>query len=187
MIEQTLVVIKPDGVQRALTGKIISRFEDAGLKVVAMRFVWPTKELAARHYIADKGWLESVGNKTLASFKEKGIKTNETAMQIGNRVRSYLMDYIASGPVAAIVIEGNEAIFVVRKILGVTEPRKADPGSIRGMYSADSYGHADKLQRAVKNLAHASEDKKTADREIAVWFKPEELVKYKRIDEAALY
>ncbi len=187
MIEQTLVVIKPDGVFRGLTGKIISKLEDAGLKIVAMKMVLPTSELAGMHYIEDKEWMESVGNKTLASFKDKGVPTTETALQIGQRVRSYLAGYLTSGPVVAMILEGNEAIFITRKILGATEPRKADPSSIRGAYASDSYDLADKFARAVKNLAHASEDKKTADREIPVWFKPEELAKYKRVDENAIY
>ena len=102
-------------------------------------------------------------------------------------MRSFLITYITSGPVVAIVFEGNEAISITRKILGATEPRKADPSSIRGEFSSDSYERADRLKRAVWNLAHASEDKKTAEREIALWFKPEELVKYKRADEDAIY
>jgi nucleoside-diphosphate kinase len=187
MIEQTFLLVKPDGVQRALVGKIISRLEDSGLKVVAMKMVLPDKKLAGIHYAEDKAWMESVGAKTLAAFKEKGIPSKETALQIGNRVRSYLIEYITSGPVVAAVIEGNEAIFITRKILGATEPRKADPSSVRGAYSISSYELADEQKRAVRNIAHASEDKKTAEREISIWFKPEELVKYKRIDEGAIY
>ena len=187
MMERTLVLVKPDGVLRGLTGKIISKLEDAGLKVVALKIVQPNKEFAGTHYIEDKDWMESVGNKTLATFKEKGIPATETALQIGQRVRSYLIDYITSGPVVAVVLEGNEAIFITRKILGATEPRKADPSSIRGAYSSDSYELGDKLQRAVKNLAHASEDQKTAEREINVWFTPQELMNYKRADETAMY
>jgi nucleoside-diphosphate kinase len=87
----------------------------------------------------------------------------------------------------AIVIEGNEAISIIRKTVGATEPRKADPSSIRGQYSIDSYDVADAKQRAVKNLIHASEDRKTAEREIAVWFKPGEIIKYKRLDQDAVY
>ncbi len=187
MIERTLVVVKPDGVERALVGRIISKFEDAGLKVIAIKMVHPSKALGDLHYIPDKQWMESVGNKTIASFKEKGVQPKETAMQIGKRVHGYLTSYLTQGPVVAMVIEGNEAIGIVRKIIGATEPRKADPSSIRGMYSTDSYDVADKKQRAIKNLVHASEDKATSEREIGVWFKPGELMKYKRVDESSLF
>ena len=102
-------------------------------------------------------------------------------------MRDYLIDYLSSGPVAAIVFEGNEAIFITRKIVGATESRQADPSTIRGMYSADSYGIADSKERAVKNIVHASEDPKTAQREIGVWFKKSEIISYKRADEDSLY
>ena len=187
MIEKTLVLIKPDGVERALIGKVTTKFEDAGLKVVAMKMLLPGKDLGDMHYIPDKQWMENVGNKTLSTFKEKGIETKETAMQIGQRVHGYLTSYLTSGPVVAMVVEGNEAIFVVRKLVGATESRKADPSSIRGQYSTDSYDMADKHNRALKNVVHASEDKATSEREIAVWFKPEEIVKYRRADEGSLF
>jgi nucleoside-diphosphate kinase len=187
MMEQTLLLVKPDGVQRALIGKIISRIEDSGLKIVAMKMVMPDEKTAKMHYIEDREWMENIGLKTLSTFKEKGIESKETALQIGQRVHSYLTDYLTSGPVVAVVIEGNEAISIIRKIVGATEPRKADPSSIRGQYSIDSYDVADAKQRAVKNLIHASEDRKTAEREIAVWFKPGEIIKYKRLDQDAVY
>lgn len=181
------MLVKPDGVKRAIIGKIISKFEDAGLRVTAMKMVWPDKELAARHYIADEQWMISVGDKTIPTYKEKGIKVTETPLQIGQRIRGYLMGYLIEGPIVAMVIEGNDAIFIVRKITGSTEPRKADPSSIRGKYSSDSYNLGDNKQRAVKNLVHAAEDAKTAEREIGVWFKPEEILNYKRADEDAMY
>jgi len=186
-MEQTLLLVKPDGVYRALIGKIISKIEDSGLKIVAMKMVLPNDAIAKMQYIEDKEWMESVGNKTLSTFREKGIETKETPLQIGKRVHSYLTDYLTSGPIVAIVVEGNEAISVIRKIVGATEPRKAEPSSIRGQYAIDSYDIADKKQRAVRNLVHASEDKKTAEREISVWFKPGEIIKYRRLDEDAIY
>lgn len=186
-MQRTLLLIKPDGVYRALIGKIISQMEDSGLKVVGLKMVWPDKELAGKHYIYDKVWLTSVGTKTHASFKEKGIMLKETPLQIGERVRGYLIKLLTSGPVVAMVLEGNESIFIVRKLIGATEPRKADPYTIRGRFSTDSYDLAETEERAILNLVHASEDKKTADKEIPVWFKKSEMADYKRSDEHALY
>ena len=186
-VEKTFVLIKPDGVYRALIGTVISRFESAGLKVVALKMVRPDEEIAAKHYVADEAWLMNVGTKTKASYKEKGISVKETEMAIGERVRGQLLKYLTEGPVVAMVLEGNDAIFITRKIVGGTEPRKADPSSLRGMYSSDSYESADKAKRAVKNLIHASEDTATANREISIWFKKNELNEYTRGDQHLIY
>ena len=187
MIERTLLLVKPDGVYRALIGKIISQMEDAGLKVAAIKMVYPDEKLAGKHYIYDEKWLTSVGTKTHSSYKEKGIMLKETPLQIGERVRGYLITLLTSGPIVAMVIEGNEAIPVVRKLIGATEPKKADPYSVRGRFSSDSYDLAEDNKRAILNLVHASEDKKTAATEIAVWFKKSEIVGYKRADESRMY
>ena len=187
MIDRTLVIVKPDGVYRSLTGKIITSLEDAGLKLIATKMVSPSAELAGTHYAADEKWLNDVGNKATASYKEKGVEVKESPREIGMRIRQFLIDYFTSGPVVAMVFEGNEAVFVTRKILGPTEPRKADPSTIRGRYSSDSYDLADKSKRAVKNLVHMSEDRDIAEREIALWFKKEEITGYKRSDEDIMY
>jgi nucleoside-diphosphate kinase len=187
MIERTLLLVKPDGVYRALIGKILSQMEESGLKLAAIKMVWPDKEIAGKHYIYDKVWMMSVGTKTHSSYKEKGIILKETPLQIGERVRGYLISLLTSGPIVAMVLEGNEAIPIVRKLIGATEPKKADPYSVRGRFSSDSYDLAEEKQRAILNLVHASEDKKTAAKEISVWFKKSEIVDYKRSDEAAMY
>lgn len=186
-VEKTLVLIKPDGVFRALIGKVITTFEDAGLKVVGIKMVKPDAAFVATHYVADKDWLLSVGNKNINAFKERGIKLNETALEIGTRVRESLLSYLTSGPVVAMVIEGNSAIEVARKLAGATEPRKADPSSIRGKYSCESYEAADGRKRAARNILHASEDAKTAEHEIALWFKKSEITEYKRVDDGLIY
>lgn len=186
MIERTLLLVKPDGVYRALIGKIVSRLEDAGLKVVAMKMVWPSKETAGLHYADDKEWYVSVGTKTLQSNKERGIKGTETAEEIGRKVRGWLIKHLTCGPVVAMVAEGESAIFVVRKIVGTTEPRKADPSTIRGMYSPDSYPASDAKSRPILNIVHAAEDKKNSDREIPIWFKKSEILDYKRLDEGMI-
>lgn len=187
MMQRTLLLIKPDGVYRALIGKVISQMEDSGLKVVGIKMVWPDKKLAGQHYIYDKGWLVSVGTKTHSSYKEKGIILKETPLQIGERVRGYLITLLTSGPIVAMVLEGNEAIPIVRKLIGSTEPKKAESYTVRGRFSTDSYDLAEKEGRAILNIVHASEDKKTADKEISVWFKKSETVDYKRSDHDALY
>ncbi|MCL4383817.1 MAG: nucleoside-diphosphate kinase [Candidatus Marsarchaeota archaeon] len=187
MMEKTLVLVKPDGVSRALIGTIIAKFENAGLKIVGLKIVKIDKEFAARHYIEDREWLENIGAKSKAAYKEKGIELKEQNIEIGERVRNQLLDYLTEGPVVAMVIEGNSAIYVVRKLIGATEPRKADSASIRGQYSSDSYDLADEKQRSTKNLVHASEDSKTAEREINLWFNKKEIIEYKRIDEDSIY
>ncbi|MEM3020187.1 MAG: nucleoside-diphosphate kinase [Candidatus Micrarchaeaceae archaeon] len=187
MMERTLVLIKPDGVYRALIGRIITTFEDAGLKVVGIKMVKPDRKLIEQHYIWDEAWAKNVWEKSAKDAAEKGAKMSEDWKQMGERIRKQLIEYILTGPVVAAVIEGNEAAAVVRKLVGATSPVRADPYSIRGRFSTDSYSFADSHHRAVVNLVHASEDSKTAEREISVWFKKEELVDYKRADEGVMF
>ena len=186
-MERALVLVKPDGVERSLIGKVVDKFESAGLKVVAVKMLKATEKLAGDHYIAEEAWLASVGKKTKASYLEKGVHVEETEREIGLRVRSLLMKEITRGPIVAIVLEGNAANDVARKLAGATEPRKADPSTIRGMYSVDSYERADKAKRPVRNVVHVSEDSKAAEREIKVWFSENEIYKYKRPDEEIIY
>ncbi|ASI13555.1 nucleoside diphosphate kinase [Candidatus Mancarchaeum acidiphilum] len=178
MIERTLVLIKPDGVQRQMVGKLLNIFEESGLKVVGLKLVKPKKENVEKHYAADEKWMVSVGTKTKASYAEKGVKLDKTELEIGQEVRNKLLSYLVGKPTVAIALEGNEAIYAVRKIIGSTEPKKADPGSIRGRFGTDSYAKADSEDRAVRNLVHASEDKENADREIYIWFDKDELLDY---------
>jgi nucleoside-diphosphate kinase len=179
-MERTLVLVKPDGVQKAVIGAVIGRFEDAGYNVIALKMLKATKEQVGSHYAADKEWLLSVGKKTRASFEAKGVKMDETDLQIGERIRGWLLDYLTEGPIVAMVVEGNDVIAGIRKIAGSTSPDMADPASIRGMYSKDSYAEADKEHRPVRNILHAS-DGETAKHEIEVWFTDQELYEYKRI------
>jgi nucleoside-diphosphate kinase len=155
MIERTLVLIKPDGVQRGLMGRIISRFEDAGLKVVGMKLVWADDAFARKHY------------------------TEDIEKRRGKHVRDYLADFIKSGPVLAFVLEGVNAIENVRKMVGSTEPKSALPGTIRGDFSHVSYAYCDNKQMVVKNLIHASADANDAKYEVPLWFTNEELHSYK--------
>ncbi len=187
MIERTLVLIKPDGVYRSLIGKVVQQFEDAGLKIVALKLVKPSKDLALKHYPADEKWYNELWEKTKKNAEAEGKKFTETPQQIGERVRGYLVDYIVDKPVVAMVVEGNNAIQNVRKIVGSTSPSNAEPSTIRGRFSTDSYDLADSQARAVRNIVHASDAPETAEREIKVWFSDEEIVEYKRADEEVVY
>jgi len=159
MIERTLVLLKPDAVQRSLVGEIIQRFERTGLKIVGLKMIHIDKEFAARHY------------------------TEDIAKRRGEQVRKWLIEYITEGPVIAIVLEGVEAIEFVRKLTGPTEPKSAMPGTIRGDYAHVSYKHADKRQIPIKNLVHASASREDAEKEIPLWFSESELFKYKTVHE----
>ena len=187
MKEKTLVLIKPDGVQRGLVGEILSRFEKTGLKVVGVRMAYASKELAGRHYADDEQWLKSVGEKATKAATERGEKVKETPIQIGQRIRMQLMDYISMSPIVAIVLEGHNAVATVRKIVGPTSPEHAAPGTIRGDYSHETYVMADKKQRPIQNLIHASGTAVEAEREITVWFTSKELHSYMRVDEGLFY
>ena len=158
MIERTLILVKPDGVQRGLSGKIISRFEDAGLKIVGMKMDWIDKKFAEKHY-------------------------SDIGKRYGKRILNNLVDYIKEGPVIAIVLEGVNAVENVRKITGSTYPNEALPGTIRGDFSHISKIYANKKNKKVGNLIHASATKKEAIEEIKLWFSVSELFNYKTVQE----
>lgn len=186
--ERTLVVIKPDGVQRSLIGEIIKRYERVGLKLVATKFFVPTPELIEKHYLLDPNWLKNVGEKSIEGYKKKGdVPPSEDPIEVGNMVVAVLKKYIASGPVLAMVWEGAHVVEIVRKITGGTEPRGTDVGTIRGDFVIDSYKMADGDKRAIRNLIHASGSVEEATNEINLWFKPEEIVDYRLVQEAILY
>jgi nucleoside-diphosphate kinase len=158
-IEKTLVLLKPDSIQRGLTGTIISRFEQAGLKIIAMKMVWVDKNFSKKHYSA----------------------------HVDKKFYTGLENFITSGPVIAMVIEGIHAVSVVRKIVGPTEPKKALPGTIRGDFAHHSYEYTDKKGIAIKNLIHASENKKDAIKEIKLWFNDKEIHTYETVHEKHVF
>lgn len=176
-MERTLVLVKPDGVEKNLIGAVISRFESAGLKVIALKMLVATKGQAGKHYILEKQWYENMWANSKKAKEAAGQKMTETPLQMGLRVRKTLMKFLTSGPIVAMVVEGNDAISEVRKMAGATSPSRADPKSIRGMYSNDSYDKADREKRALKNILHASDSVRTANRETKVWFAKREIVK----------
>lgn len=155
MIERTLVLIKPDGVERGLIGEVIKRFENVGLKIIGMKMKWIDKEFSKKHY---------------SSHVEKSFYPGLETM-------------ITAGPVIAMVIEGIHAIELVRKMVGSTEPKGAQPGTIRGDFSHHSYSYADEKGIAIKNIIHASGDKEDAKKEVSLWFNDNELHTYKTVHE----
>ena len=187
MKERTLVLLKPDAVQRGLAGEIISRFEKAGFKIIGMKLLHADKETAGKHYANDEEWLKSVGAKTKKSYESKGIAMKETELQIGQRIRQQLMDFISLSPSVAMCIEGHGAIEKIRLMCGATAPISAAPGTIRGDFSFDSYGLSDKSGRPIQNLIHASDSRESAEREIKIWFSDRELCPYERVEESLLY
>ena len=188
MIEKTLVLLKPDALQRGLIGDIITRFEKVGLKIIAMKMVYADEDLAGKHYEADEDWLRSVGEKSIKSAQEKGETVSETdPMKIGHKVRTMLLDYITMSPVIALIIEGHGAVKAVRKLVGGTNPQDCQPGTIRGDYTIDSYILADTSGRSLQNLIHASGEVHEAEREIKLWFSAEEIHVWKRVSEDLIY
>ncbi len=185
--ERTLVLIKPDGVQRGLIGEIFTRFEKKGLKIIAMKMVWPTRDQAVQHYWWNKEEKEKTGNRTLEVFASKGIKTDKTAIEIAEDVQRRLVRFLSTGPVIAFVIQSAHAIEHVRKLVGHGSPLQADVGTIRADYTIDSYLVADEADRVTRNLVHASSSVDEAERELKVWFTPEELFDYDLAIEKVLY
>ncbi len=186
--ERTLVIVKPDGIQRALIGEIIKRYERTGLKLVGLKMLIPTESMIEEHYLLDPAWKKSVGEKAIASYVKKGEKPpSSDPIEVANTIVVSLKKYMSSGPVIAMVWEGGHAVELVRKLSGSTEPRSADVGTIRGDFVLDSYQMADTDTRAIRNLIHASGSVPEAEKEIPHWFKLSEIIKYRVPHEATLY
>jgi len=187
-MERSLVVIKPDGVQRGLIGEIIKRYEQSGLKMLALKMFIPTEDLVEKHYTVDPNWIRIVGEKSLAAYEKKGLDAPyQNPEDCGKAVLGRLKKYITCGPVIAMVWKGNAAVGVIRKITGATEPLTSDVGTIRGDYTIDSYELADRDDRAVRNLVHASGSAEEAEKEIPIWFTDAEIQKYRLIGEEVIY
>jgi len=186
--ERTVVLVKPDGVKRGLIGEIIHRFEQRGLKVIALKMIWATRQEMDSHYPKDEAWVKRVGEKTAKTYEQYGYDLQTELgttdlLKIGTMVRGWLLDFMTSGPVVKMVIQGVHAVDMVRKIAGPTMPYLAEMGTLRGDYSVDSAAAANKEKRSVHNILHASETAAEAENEIKNWFTKDELHAYKRMEE----
>ena len=151
MIQRTLVLLKPDALERGIIGEIITRFERLGAAVIGLKLLVSEQDTARQHY------------------------TDDLAKRRGEKVRELMVAMLTSGPIVAMALEGIEIVVVTRKMVGATEPKTAAPGTIRGDYSHVSFKHADEKKIGVLNLVHASSSVEEAGVEIAVWFKEDEL------------
>lgn len=186
--ERSLVLIKPDGVQRTLIGEIIKRYERSGFKLVGLKFLIPTIDQINRHYLVTDTWLATVGKKSMEAYSKKGIAAPfNTPIEYGQAVLESLKKYLTAGPIVAMVWQGNKVVPIIRKITGSTEPTTSDIGTIRGDFTLDSYDLADTDSRAVRNLVHASGTPEEAEAEIKIWFTKEEIISYRLFSEEILY
>ena len=186
--ERTLVIIKPDGIQRSLMGEIIKRYERAGLKLTAMKMMNATPELIEKHYTLDPEWRRVTGEKSIKGYISKGLKPpSEDPLKITEMVIKYLVKYMTSGPIIAMIWQGAHAVAIIRKLTGGTEPLTSDVGTIRGDFVLDSYQMTDNDGRAVRNLVHASGSVKEAENEIKHWFGKKEIMDYELVQEKILY
>ena len=186
--EQTLVIIKPDGIQRSLMGEIIGRYERIGLKLIGIKMLVPTAEMIEKHYTLDPEWRVKTGEKTIKGYLDKGLTPPLTdPLKITERLLKRLVAYMTAGPVIAMVWQGAHAVQIVRKITGGTEPLTSDVGTIRGDYVLDSYSMSDGDERTIRNLIHASGSIKEAEDEIAHWFKDDEMFDYVTAVDSVIY
>ena len=185
--ERTLVILKPDAVQRGLVGEIISRIEKTGLKLVAMKTIMAEADKCWTHYNKDEEWFLKKGNLTVENRKSAGMPIEKEAIEYGRDIIGALVKFMTCGPVVPMVWEGNQAVGIVKKLVGATEPLSSDGGTIRGDFTIDSFELANFDERAVRNLIHCSDQPEEAIREIQIWFKEEELLKYRLVAEQILY
>lgn len=185
--ERTFIIIKPDGVQRSLIGEVIKRIERSGLKIAGMKMLVPDKDRLITHYGKDDAWCEQKGQQRIENMKKNGINPDKTALEYGRGIIDALVNYMTVGPVVAMVVEGYHAVAIIRKIVGGTEPLTSDVGTIRGDLTIDSYESSDQAGRAVRNIIHASDSTEASAREIGIWFKPEEVISYRLVQEQILY
>lgn len=185
--ETTFVMIKPDGVQRGLIGEILKRVERVGLKIVGLKMVLPTEEQCWTHYNKDEAWFAQKGERAMVDRQAAGLPVDKPAVEYGKDIVRALVKFMTSGPVVAMVLSGNQAVGIVQKLVGSTEPLTSDVGTIRGDYTLDSYELSSRDERAVRNLIHCSDKPEEAQREIKIWFKPEEMISYRQLNEEILY
>ena len=185
--EQSLVLLKPDAVQRSLVGEIIKRFERVGLKIAALKMVVATEQQCLDHYNKDDAWYLRKGENIVGNLKDNGIPVEKEPIEYGKDIIRNMVTYMTAAPLVAMVVEGNQAVAVVTKLVGTTEPSTSDVGTIRGDYTIDSYEHSTIENRGVRNLVHQSESVEEAQREIAIWFNEGEILSYATAQERIMY
>jgi nucleoside-diphosphate kinase len=177
MIEQSLVLIKPDGVQRSLIGTVIQRFEQVGLKISALKLVQATRDQADRHYALTEEWMMAVYTKAKTKYEADGkVFPYPDHKAYGGSIKDGLVEFLAVAPVVAMVVEGEGAVALIRKIVGATEPASSAPGTIRGDFSHDTYAMSNLQNRPIRNLIHASGNVEEAKNELPIWFTPSEIM-----------
>lgn len=188
MIQRSLVLLKPDAVQRGIIGEILHRFERVGLKIIGAKFILPDQKLVEKHYKKDKAWKLKIGGINIKDCQKYGVDvlsqfgTNDP-VKIGDIINTKVCEFLLSGPVLAVVFEGVNSVEKIRSLVGPTYPVSSPPGTIRGDFGLESPYTAMIRKRSVYNLIHASGTPEEAGEEISLWFKPEELFSYKRVHE----
>ena len=186
------MLVKPDGVKRGLVGECIKRIEQRGLKVIALKMILADEGIARGHYPGTKQWLQGMGEKTLESYAKYGKDPigelgTKDALEIGTMIYGWNTDFLASGPMVALIVSGIHAVDMVRKIVGRTLPASAEMGTIRGDFSVDSPVLANADRRAIRHIVHASGDLDEAMHEIKHWFSPADIHDYKRAEEDIMF
>lgn len=173
--EQTLLIIKPDAVRHRLEDEILSFVKEHGLQPVFTQAVQPTPEILDRHYDFDDAWRRKVGESVLRTCHEENddpveMYGSDDPVSIGEAVRQRLLDFMASGKVLAVMLEGKDAVLRARALCGATQPSDAGPETVRGKFGSDTYMKAHKEKRSLENIVHSSETPEEARRELSLWF-----------------
>lgn len=189
--ERTFVILKPDAVQRGLVGEIIKRFERIGLKIVGMKMHMADEKKLWDHYSKDDAWYVKKGERIIENKKSLGQTVDREPIEYGKDIIRAVVTYMSAGPMVSLVLEGNNAASVVKRLVGSTEPATADTGTIRGDFALDSYYLCDvDGSRGMRNLIHCTDPadgEGAQDREIGIWFTETELHTYRLVTEAMLY
>lgn len=185
--QRTFVILKPDTVQRGLIGETLKRIERTGLKMIGLKMVIAGDDQCWKHYNKDEEWFLKKGQLVLENRQQAGLPIEKEAIDYGRDIISALVKFMTCGPVIVAAFEGNQAVAIVKKIVGGTEPTTSDVGTIRGDFTLDSYELSNLDERAVRNLVHCSDSPEEAEREIELWFEKEELLSYRLIADQILY
>jgi nucleoside-diphosphate kinase len=185
--ERTFVILKPDTLQRSLAGEVVKRFEQTGLKCTAMKMFMADEARLLKHYNKSEEWFLKKGTNIVEDLKAQGLPVEKEAIEYGRDIIRTVVKYMMAGPIVAMVWEGNQAVAVIKKIVGTTEPSTSDVGTLRGDFTIDSYSHASYENRAVRNLIHCSDVVPEAEPEIAIWFAETEIMQYTTAQEKIMY